>query len=117
MIMTAKDILISPQLICINIGHGHPKVAEAVARQMSEISYVYPGMVTAARVTSVKAGGNRTGDLNKAFFTLGGAEAIENAIKLARVYTGRHKLFLSISHITEQLTHLHLQAETPEDMQ
>ncbi len=36
----------SSQLICVNIGHGHPKVAEAVAEQMREVSYVYPGIVT-----------------------------------------------------------------------
>lgn len=83
----------SSQLICINIGHGHPKVAEAVAKQMSEISYVYPGMVTAARGDlGKKLAEIAPGDMNKAFFTLGGAEAIENAIKLARVYTGRHKI-------------------------
>ena len=83
----------SSQLICINIGHGHPKVTEAVAKQMSEISYVYPGMITAARGDlGKKLAEIAPGDLNKAFFTLGGAEAIENAIKLARVYTGRHKI-------------------------
>ena len=44
-----KFLDFSSQLIAVNIGHGHPKVAEAVARQMSEVSYVYPGMVTKVR--------------------------------------------------------------------
>ena len=83
----------SSQLICVNIGHGHPKVAEAVARQMSEVSYVYPGMVTKTRGELGKKLAEITpGTLNRTFFTLGGAEAVENAIKLARIYTGRHKI-------------------------
>ncbi|MFA5012451.1 MAG: aminotransferase class III-fold pyridoxal phosphate-dependent enzyme [Ignavibacteria bacterium] len=83
----------SSQLVCVNIGHGHPKVAEAVAKQMSELSYVYPGMITAARGDlGKKLAEISPGNMNKTFFTLGGAEAVENAIKLARVYTGRHKI-------------------------
>ena len=39
----------SSQLMNVNIGHGHPKVAEAVTKQMSEVSYVYPGMITKVR--------------------------------------------------------------------
>ncbi|MCY7360968.1 MAG: aminotransferase class III-fold pyridoxal phosphate-dependent enzyme [Ignavibacteria bacterium] len=83
----------SSQLIAVNIGHGHPKVAEAVAKQMSEISYVYPGMVTKVRGEVGKKLAEITpGSLSRTFFTLGGAEAVENAIKLARIYTGRHKI-------------------------
>ncbi len=83
----------SSQLMNVNIGHGHPKVREAVMRQMNEISYVYPGMITKARGDLGKKLAEITpGSLNRTFFTLGGAEAIENAIKLARVYTGRHKI-------------------------
>ena len=81
------------QLICVNIGHGHPKVVEAVKRQMNEVSYVYPGMITAARGDlGKKLAVIAPENMNKTFFTLGGAEAVENAIKLARVYTGRHKI-------------------------
>ncbi|MBL8006333.1 MAG: aminotransferase class III-fold pyridoxal phosphate-dependent enzyme [Ignavibacteria bacterium] len=88
-----KYIDFSSQLICVNIGHGHPKVAEAVARQMSEVSYIYPGMTTKARADlGKKLADISPGSLNRAFFTLGGAEAVENAIKLARLYTGRHKI-------------------------
>lgn len=83
----------SSQLMNVNIGHGHPKVAEAVMKQMNEVSYVYPGMVTQVRGELGKKLSEITpGNLNRTFFTLGGAEAVENAIKLARVVTGRHKI-------------------------
>lgn len=83
----------SSQLVCVNIGHGHPKVAEAVARQMKDVSYVYPGMTTQTRADlGKKLADISPGNLNRSFFTLGGAEAVENAIKLARLYTGRHKI-------------------------
>ncbi|SNC77723.1 taurine---2-oxoglutarate transaminase [Hymenobacter gelipurpurascens] len=83
----------SSQLMNVNIGHGNQKVTEAVAAQMQELSYVYPGMITKARGDLGKKLAEITSpNLTKAFFTLGGAESIENAIKLARVYTGRHKI-------------------------
>lgn len=83
----------SSQLMNVNIGHGNQKVTEAVAAQMQELSYVYPGMITKARGDLGKKLAEITPpNLTKAFFTLGGAESIENAIKLARVYTGRHKI-------------------------
>ena len=83
----------SSQLMNVNIGHGNQKVTEAVAAQMRELSYVYPGMITKARGELGRKLAEITApNLTKAFFTLGGAEAIENAIKLARVYTKRHKI-------------------------
>lgn len=83
----------SSQLMNVNIGHGNKKVAEAVARQMSELSYVYPGMATEARgLLGKKLAEVAPGTLKKTFFTNAGAEAIENAIKLARMVTGRHKI-------------------------
>lgn len=83
----------SSQLMNVNIGHGNPEVRDAVMRQMDEVSYVYPGAATKVRgELGKKLAEIAPGDLNKTFFTLGGAEAIENAIKLARVYTGRHKI-------------------------
>lgn len=88
-----KYIDFSSQLMNVNIGHGHPKVGEAVARQMNELSYVFPGMATEVRgALGKKLAEISPGKLKKTFFTLGGAEAIENAIKLARAYTGRHKI-------------------------
>lgn len=86
----------SSQLMNVNIGHGNPRIANAVAKQMSELSYVYPGMATDVRGKLGKKIAEITpGNLTKSFFTLGGAEAVENAIKVARMYTGRHKI---ISH-------------------
>ncbi|MGI4874132.1 MAG: aminotransferase class III-fold pyridoxal phosphate-dependent enzyme [Janthinobacterium lividum] len=83
----------SSQLMNVNIGHGDQRVTEAVAAQMRELSYVYPGMITKARGDLGRKLNDITApNLTKAFFTLGGAEAIENAVKLARIYTGRHKI-------------------------
>jgi len=88
-----KYIDFSSQLMNVNIGHGNPKIAEAVAKQMSELSYVFPGMATEVRAKlGKKLAEISPGNLTKTFFTLGGAEAIDNAIKLARHYTGRHKI-------------------------
>ena len=86
----------SSQLMNVNIGHGNQRITEAVAKQMKEVSYVYPGMATDVRGRLGKKIAEITpGNLTKTFFTLGGSEAIENAMKLARIYTVRHKI---ISH-------------------
>ena len=83
----------SSQLMNVNIGHGHAKVKAAVLKQMDELSFVYPGMATEARAKLGKKLAEITpASLTKSFFTLGGAEAVENAIKLARAVTGRHKI-------------------------
>lgn len=81
------------QLMNVNIGHGDPRVTEAVVKQMAELSYVNPGMATEARgLLGKKLAEISPGTLNRTFFTNGGTEAIEHAIKLARLYTGRHKI-------------------------
>ncbi|MEM7371809.1 MAG: aminotransferase class III-fold pyridoxal phosphate-dependent enzyme [Bacteroidota bacterium] len=83
----------SSQLMNVNIGHGRDEVAQAVMDQMNKLSYVAPSMGTEVRGRlGVKLASIMPGDLNKTFFTLGGAEAIDNAIKLARLYTGKHKI-------------------------
>ena len=88
-----KYLDFSSQLMNVNIGHGDQRITDAVAKQMQEVSYVYPGMATDVRGKLGKKLAEITpGNLTKTFFTLGGAEAIENAIKLARMYTGRHKI-------------------------
>jgi taurine--2-oxoglutarate transaminase len=88
-----KYLDFSSQLMNVNIGHGNQRITEAVTRQMKEMSYAYPGMATDIRGKLGKKISEITpGNLTKSFFTLGGAEAIENAIKLARIYTGRHKI-------------------------
>jgi taurine--2-oxoglutarate transaminase len=83
----------SSGLINVNIGHGNQRVTDAVVRQMQEVSYVTPGCVTRARGDLGKKLAEITpGNLKKTLFTVDGATAIENAIKLARLYTGRHKI-------------------------
>ena len=83
----------SSQLMNVNIGHGNQRITDAVVKQMKQVSYVQPGMVTESRGELGKIIAEITPEgLNKSFFTLGGSEAIENAIKLARMYTGRHKI-------------------------
>ena len=88
-----KYLDFSSQLMNVNIGHGNQRITDAVTRQMNDLSYVYPGMATYVRGQLGKKLADITpGNLTKTFFTLGGAEAIENAIKLARIYTKRHKI-------------------------
>lgn len=83
----------SSGLMNVNIGHGDQRITEAVVKQMQEIAYVTPSCVTKVRgELGKKLAAICPGDLNKALFTLGGADTIENAIKLARLYTGRHKI-------------------------
>ena len=86
----------SSQLMNVNIGHGNQRITKAVSDQMEKFSFVYPGMATEIRGKLGKKLAELTpGNLTKAFFTVSGAEGIENSIKLARIYTGRHKI---ISH-------------------
>ena len=83
----------SSGLMNVNIGHGDQRITAAVVKQMQEVSYVTPSCVTKVRgELGKKLAKICPGDLNKAFFTLCGATSIENAIKLARLYTGRHKI-------------------------
>jgi taurine---2-oxoglutarate transaminase len=88
-----RHIDFSSGLMNVNIGHGNQRVTEAVMKQMQEVTYVTPSCVTKARgELGKKLAEICPGDLNKAFFTLCGASSIENSIKLARLYTGRHKI-------------------------
>ncbi len=88
-----KIIDFSSGLMNVNIGHGNQRITDAVVRQMQEVSYVTPSCVTKVRgELGKKLAEICPGDLNKAFFTLCGATSIENGIKLARHYTGRHKI-------------------------
>jgi taurine--2-oxoglutarate transaminase len=80
--------------MCVNIGHGNQRVIRAMQEQAAELPYAAPGMTTKIRAIASKAVAEITpgGQLSKVLFTLGGADANENAIKLARGYTGRHKI-------------------------
>jgi taurine--2-oxoglutarate transaminase len=83
----------SSQLMNTNIGHQHPKVVKAIQDQAAKLCFVHPGNATEPRgLLGKKLAEITPGNLKKTFFTLGGAEANENAIKIARFYTGRHKI-------------------------
>lgn len=81
-------------MMCVNIGHGNQKVIQAMQEQAAELSYAAPGMATKIRALASKMVAEITpgGKLSKILFTLGGADANENAIKLARAYTGKFKV-------------------------
>lgn len=81
------------QLMSVNIGHSHPRVVRAIQEQAATLIYTFPGSATVARAElATKLAELCPGDLNTFFFTLGGAEANENAIKAARQFTGRFKI-------------------------
>jgi len=81
------------QLMSVNIGHGDRRVIDAITAQATRLQYVQPAFVTEVRARlGAKLAEILPGDMDKVFFTLGGAEAIENAIRLARHYSGRHKV-------------------------
>jgi len=83
----------SSQLMNTNIGHQHPKVVKAIQDQAAKLCFVHPGNATEPRgLLGKKLAEVTPGNLKKTFFTLGGSEANENAIKIARFYTGRHKI-------------------------
>jgi taurine--2-oxoglutarate transaminase len=81
----------SSQLINLNVGHQHPKMLEAIKRQVDELCFAGPGFATEPRGVLGKRLSEVTG-LAKTFFTLGGSEANENAIKMAKLVTGREKI-------------------------
>jgi taurine--2-oxoglutarate transaminase len=81
------------QLVNVSIGYGHPKVLAAIREQAEQLCTIGPSMATESRSRLGRLLAEVTpGDLSLSFFTNGGAEANENAIKLARWYTGRHKV-------------------------
>jgi adenosylmethionine-8-amino-7-oxononanoate aminotransferase len=81
------------QLVNVNIGHQHPKVVAAIQEQAEKLTTIGPPMAHEARSELARLLAEVTpGDLTMSFFTNGGAEANENALKLARWYTGRHKV-------------------------
>ena len=82
------------QLMSVNIGHGDPRVIAAITEQLQKVTYVTPsGMTTEVRARlGAKLAEIMPGDIDAFFFTNGGAEANENAIKIARAVTGRQKI-------------------------
>ncbi len=83
----------SSQLVNTNIGHQHPKVVAAIAEQAAKLCTVAPQHANAARSEAARLIAERTpGELNKIFFTNGGADAVEHAVRMARLHTGRYKV-------------------------
>jgi len=81
------------QLMSINIGHGNNRVADAIAEQANKLAFAAPQFATEVRGRLGQLLAEVTpGDLNRFFFTLGGAEANENALRMARMVTGRQKV-------------------------
>jgi taurine--2-oxoglutarate transaminase len=81
------------QLMCVNIGHGDERVVRAIQEQAATLAYAGPFMATGPRARlGEKLAAIAPGDIDAFFFTNGGSEANENAIKIARQYTGRHKI-------------------------
>lgn len=88
-----KLIDISSQLVNTNIGHQHPKVIAAIQEQAAKIATIAPQHVSDVRSEAARLIAERTpGDLNKIFFTNGGADAVEHAVRMARLHTGRNKV-------------------------
>lgn len=83
----------SSQLVNTNIGHQHPKVVAAIAEQAAKLCTVAPQYANSARSEAARLIAERTpGELNKVFFTNGGADAVEHAVRMARLHTGRYKV-------------------------
>ena len=81
------------QLMSVNIGHGDRRVADAIAEQAHKLAFAAPQFATEVRGRLGEMLAELTpGDLNTFFFTLGGAEANENALRMARMFTGRQKV-------------------------
>lgn len=83
----------SSQLVNVNIGHQHPKMVAAIQEQAATLCTIAPFHANDARSEAARLIAELApGDLNMVFFTNGGAEATENAIRMARLHTGRHKV-------------------------
>ncbi|MDH4064773.1 MAG: aminotransferase class III-fold pyridoxal phosphate-dependent enzyme [Acidobacteriota bacterium] len=81
------------QLMCVNAGHGEPRIIKAIQEQAATLAYANPFMATEVRARlGEKLAQLAPGDIDVFFFTNGGAEANENAMRIARLVTGRHKI-------------------------
>ena len=83
----------SSQMVNTNVGHQHPRVVEAIAEQARTLCTIAPQHVNVARSEAARLIAERTpGDLDRIFFTNGGADAVEHAVRMARLHTGRRKV-------------------------
>src|SRR5690348_1875752 len=83
----------SSQLVNVNIGYQHPKLVAAIQEQAGRLTTISPAFANDARSEAARLISELApGDLNRVFFTNGGAEATENAMRMARLHTGRNKV-------------------------
>ena len=83
----------SSQLVNLNLGHQHPALVAAIRQQAERLCYIGPTMASDVRGAAARLIIERApARMSRVFFTNGGAEANENAIRLARLHTGRHKV-------------------------
>ena len=83
----------SSQLVNVNIGYQHPKLTKAIADYAQQMTTIQPSFANDARSEAARLIAEvAPGDLDRVFFTNGGAEATENALRMARLHTGRHKV-------------------------
>ncbi len=88
-----KYLDFSSQLVNVNIGHQHPKLVKAIQDYAAKMCTIAPFHANDARSEAARLITELApGDLDMVFFTNGGAEAAENAARLARLHTGRHKI-------------------------
>lgn len=91
---TGKEYLdFSSQLVNLNLGHQHPRLVEAIKRQADRLCTIAPAFANDVRGELARLIAERApGTLNKVFFTNGGTEAVEHAVRMARNHTGRRKV-------------------------
>ncbi|MEO5983003.1 MAG: aspartate aminotransferase family protein [Pedococcus sp.] len=83
----------SSQLVNVNLGYQHPKLVAAIQEQAGRLTTISPAFANDARSEAARLITELApGDLDRVFFTNGGAEANENALRMARLHTGRHKV-------------------------
>ena len=84
---------LSSQLKCVNAGYKNPAIIQAIQEQAEKLCFISPSFAYESRsLLGQRLAEVTPGDLNRFFFTLGGAEANENAVKMARMYTKKHKI-------------------------
>jgi taurine--2-oxoglutarate transaminase len=84
----------SSQLVNLNVGHGNKKIIDAIKKQADKMAFMGPGFAVDVRAKlAQKVVEKAPNNMGKVFFTLGGADANENAIKIAKMFTGRNKIF------------------------
>jgi taurine--2-oxoglutarate transaminase len=81
------------QLMCVNAGHSDPRIVRAIQQQAATLAYVNPSLVTEPRARlGAKLAAIAPGDIDAFYFTNGGTDANETALRIARVFTGRQKI-------------------------